>query len=95
MAAAVASEGLGRWRAFALASLTGLVEPAGGLVGAAAVSLSYRVLPWALAGAAGAMLYIVSGEVIPETHRSGREPRATLSLVAGFVVMMLLDVELG
>ncbi|MBX6324176.1 MAG: ZIP family metal transporter [Rhodospirillaceae bacterium] len=95
VAAAAASEGLGRWRAFAIASLTGLVEPAGGLVGAAAVSLSDRVLPWALAGAAGAMLYVVSGEVIPETHRSGRETGATLSLVAGFVLMMLLDVGLG
>jgi zinc transporter, ZIP family len=95
VAAALVSEGMDRMRAFGIATLTGLVEPIGGLVGSLAVSLSDAVLPWALAGAAGAMLYVISGEVIPETHRAGREARATLSLVAGFVVMMLLDVGLA
>ena len=75
--------------------MTGLVEPLGGLLGAAAVSLGDAILPWALAGSAGAMLYVISGEVIPETHREGREARATMSLVAGFVIMMVLDVTLG
>jgi ZIP family zinc transporter len=95
VAAALASEGMARLRAFLIASLTGLVEALGGLIGAVAISLSDAVLPWALAGAAGAMLYVISGEVIPETHRRGSESRATLSLVAGFVVMMLLDVALA
>jgi ZIP family zinc transporter len=94
VAAALVSEGMSRWRGFAVATLTGLVEPLGGIVGAVAVSVSDAVLPWALSGAAGAMLYVISGEVIPETHRHGREARATLSLVAGFVLMMLLDVGL-
>jgi ZIP family zinc transporter len=95
VAAALASEGMARMRAFLIASLTGLVEGIGGLIGAIAISVSDAVLPWALAGAAGAMLYVISGEVIPETHRRGSESRATLSLVAGFVVMMLLDVALA
>jgi len=95
VAAALVGEGFARWRAFAIAFLTGLVEPVGGLVGAAAVSLSDQLLPWGLAFAAGAMLFVISGEVIPETHREGREHRATISLVVGFIAMMLLDVTLG
>ena len=95
VAAALRSEGASPWRAFAIATLTGLVEPVGDVVGAAAASLSDVVLPWALAFAAGAMLFVISGEVIPETHRGGREHRATISLVIGFLVMMILDVTLG
>lgn len=95
VAAALAGEGMPRMRAFLIASLTGVIEGVGGLIGAIAISISDAVLPWALAGAAGAMLYVISGEVIPETHRRGSEGRATLSLVAGFVVMMLLDVALA
>ncbi|MEJ1994515.1 MAG: ZIP family metal transporter [Limibacillus sp.] len=95
VAAALVSEGFTRRYAFLVALLTGLVEPVGGIIGAAAVSFGDAVLPWALASSAGAMLYVISGEVIPETHREGRESRATLALVAGFVVMMFLDVTLG
>ena len=95
VAAALTSEGFSRRHAFLVALMTGLVEPLGGLLGAAAVSLGDAILPWALAGSAGAMLYVISGEVIPETHREGREARATMSLVAGFVIMMVLDVTLG
>lgn len=95
VAAALVTEGFSRWRAFAIAALTGLVEPVGGLIGAAAVTLSDALLPWGLAVSAGAMLFVISGEIIPETHRGGREHRATICLVAGFLVMMILDVTLG
>lgn len=95
VAAALVSEGFGQVRAFFVALLTGLVEPVGGLIGAGAVSLSEALLPWGLAFAAGAMLFVISDEIIPETHRRGTESRATLSLVIGFIVMMILDVTLG
>lgn len=95
VAAALLGDGFSRRRAFWIALLTGLIEPVGGLVGALAVSLSSALLPWGLAFAAGAMLFVVSGEVIPETHLKGAEHKATFSLVLGFIVMMILDVTLG
>lgn len=95
VAGALVGDGFARRRAFAIALATGLVEPVGGLAGALAVTLGEQLLPWALAFAGGAMLFVISGEVIPETHREGHERRATFSLVAGFVIMMLLDVVLG
>jgi ZIP family zinc transporter len=95
VAAALVSEGYGQGRAFMIALATGLVEPVGGLVGAGAVSMSDALLPWGLAFAAGAMLFVISHEIIPETHREGPADRATLTLVLGFVVMMVLDVALG
>ena len=84
---------LGRTRlaAVGLASLTGLVEPVGGFIGALAVSVATIALPLALAAAAGAMLWVVGGEVIPETHRRGQENRATFGLIAGFALMVLLN----
>jgi ZIP family zinc transporter len=95
VAAALLSDGMKAGRAACVALLTGLVEPVGGLVGALAVSVSAAVLPWGLSIAAGAMMFVISGEVIPETHVAGRERLATLSLVAGFALMMVLDVALG
>jgi len=95
VAAALVSTGASSGRAFGVALLTGLIEPVGGLVGASVVSVVDWILPWGLAFAAGAMLFVISGEVIPETHRPGIEKRATFSLVVGFVVMMLLDVLLA
>ena len=71
------------------------IKGARGECGALAVSVSASFLPWGMAIAAGAMLYVISGEIIPETHERGREQLATLSLVAGFVLMMVLDVVLG
>lgn len=82
-------------RALFVALLTGLVEPVGGLVGAGLVSVAQPVLPWGLAFAAGAMLFVVSDEIIPETHRKGFEKEATLGIMVGFVVMMVMDVTLG
>ncbi len=95
VAAALIADGAGRTRAFLLALATGLVEPLGGLVGALAVSASAALLPWGLAFAAGAMLFVVSGEVIPETHVEGRERGATFAIIVGFIAMMVLAVMLG
>jgi len=95
VAAALIAAGSTRAWAFWIALATGMVEPFGGLVGGVAVGLSDVLLPWGLAIAGGAMLFVISGEIIPETHRAGIEHRATLGLVAGFAMMMVLDVALG
>ena len=91
---ALRGQGYTRARSVWIALLTGLVEPVGGVLGAALVSISVYVLPWGLAFAA-AMLYIISHEIIPETHRHGHQNRATLGLVTGLILMMVLDVTLG
>jgi ZIP family zinc transporter len=91
----VSSDGASRGRAFAVAALSGLVEPLGGLAGAFAVSLGEALLPWGLAFASGAMLFVVSGEVIPETHAEGRERSSTFAVIVGFIAMMALVVLLG
>lgn len=87
--------GYARTRAVLIALSTGLVEPVGGFIGIAAVSVMEMLLPWGLAFAAGAMIYVVSNEIIPETHRKGFETWATGGLMGGFVVMMTLDVTLS
>jgi len=88
-------EGYSRRRALAYGTLTGLVEPLGGLLGAAIVAISRPLLPWGLAFAAGAMLFVIADEMIPESHRKGYKREATFGLIAGFIVMMLLDVIFG
>ncbi|MDO6459339.1 ZIP family metal transporter [Granulosicoccaceae sp. 1_MG-2023] len=95
VAISLLSIGYSRTRAFLIASLTGLAEPIGGLFGSALVSVSGPMMPIALALSAGAMLFIISDEIIPETHRRGFETVATFSLLAGFVCMMYLDATLG
>jgi ZIP family zinc transporter len=95
VAVALRGQGYGRLRAFVIALFTGLIEPVGGLLGVTAVSLSAQMLPPGLTFAAGAMLYIISHEIIPETHRHGHQNSATLGLLIGLVLMMLLDVTLG
>lgn len=75
--------------------LSGLVEPIGGVLGALATGISSTALPWALAAAGGAMLFVISHEVIPESHLQKHETEATLGLMAGFVTMMLLDTLLS
>ncbi|MBP7064885.1 ZIP family metal transporter [Ferrovibrio sp.] len=95
VAVALRGEGYSRGKSFLVAFLSGVVEPLGGLVGAGAIVLSGALLPWALAFAAGAMLFIISSEVIPETHRTGAERGATASLFVGFAMMLFLDVTLG
>ena len=78
-----------------IAFASGLVEPLGGLLGAGAISISGSLLPWGLGFAAGAMLFVISHEIIPESHRNGRETSATIGLFGGFVLMMLFDTVLG
>ncbi|MFZ5964690.1 ZIP family metal transporter [Thalassococcus sp. BH17M4-6] len=95
VAVALLGEGYSRWQSFAIAAMTGLVEPLGGVLGAAIISVSEPFLPWGLAFAAGAMLYVISHEIIPETHRAGHQKRATLGLSLGLVLMLFLDVWLG
>lgn len=73
VAVALLGEGYGKVRFRGIAALTGLIEPVGGLIGAAVITISEPFLPWGLAFAAGAMLYVISHEIIPETHRSGHQ----------------------
>ncbi len=82
-------------RTFVCAMLTGLVEVAGTLLGYFAVSLASVVLPFALAFAGGTMLYVISDEMIPETHANGNERGATYALLVGFCLMLVTDVLLG
>jgi len=95
VAVSLLGEGYSRFRAWSIAALTGLVEPVGGLLGAGIISLSQPLLPWGLAFAAGAMLYVISHEIIPETHRSGHQNRATLGRAGGLVILLFLDGWLG
>lgn len=95
VAVALLGEGYSKRRAWTIAALTGMVEPIGGLIGAGVIVLAQPLLPWGLAFAAGAMLYVISHEIIPETHRSGHQNKATLGLAVGLVVMLFLDVWLA
>jgi len=82
-------------RTFVIAMLTGLVEVLGTLIGYFAVTAASAILPFALAFAGGTMLYVVSDEMIPETHAHGSERGATYALLIGFCVMLISDVLLG
>jgi ZIP family zinc transporter len=84
-----------RLTAVAVAAATGLVEPIGGLLGVTAVAVFAPLLPWGLGFAAGAMIFVVSNEIVPETHRKGHENLATFGLMIGLAVMMFLDVTLA
>lgn len=89
------SAGVKPGRTFLIALGTGLVEVVGTLLGYFAVSVSTAILPFALAFAGGTMLYIISDEMIPETHAHGSERGATYSLLVGFCLMLVFDVLLG
>jgi ZIP family zinc transporter len=78
-------------KAFLVALLTGLVEPIGGLLGISVLSIGRFLLPYGLAFAAGAMLFVISEEIIPETHSRGNDREATFGVILGFIVMMALD----
>ncbi len=91
VAVALHSQGYSRAYSFFIGMLTGLIEVVGGIFGAGVLVISIALLPWALAFAAGSMLFIVSDEIIPETHRPGLEGGATAALFCGFGVMMFLD----
>ena len=89
------AEGNSRWRAFMLGSLSGAVEPIGGLAVVLLASLMIPVLPYMLAFAAGAMLYVVVEELIPEASAGKHTNLSTIGFAVGFVLMMVLDVVLG
>ena len=95
VAVALLAEGYDRRAAFLVAAATALVEPVGGFLGVGAVSLFQPLLPWALTFAAGAMIYVISHEIIPETHTRGYQKQATAGLTLGLALMMFLDVALG
>ena len=82
-------------KTFICAMITGLVEVVGTLIGYFAVWLSDTVLPFALAFAGGTMLYVISDEMIPETHAHGAQRGATYALLVGFCLMLAMDVWLG
>ncbi|HAK78675.1 MAG: ZIP family metal transporter [Bacteroidetes bacterium] len=87
--------GVSRWKSFWYGQLSAIVEPVAGVLGAVAVIYLQPVLPFALAFAAGAMIYVVVEEVIPETQRDKYTDISVLGFICGFVVMMILDVALG
>ncbi len=88
-------EGMSRAKSFWYGQLSAAVEPPAAGIGAAAVVVAAPILPYALSFAAGAMVYVVVEELIPESHREGNVDLATVSLMLGFVIMMVLDVALG
>jgi len=88
-------EGISRLKSFWYGQLSGVVEPVAGVIGAAAVILIKPILPYALAFAAGAMIYVVVEELIPESQLEKNTDVATLGAMLGFTVMMTLDVALG
>lgn len=88
------SDGISRWKSFWYGQLSAVVEPVAAVIGAGAVMAAAPILPYALSFAAGAMIYVVVEELIPESHRHGNVDLATLSLMIGFTVMMILDVAL-
>ncbi|MFH1038353.1 MAG: ZIP family metal transporter [PVC group bacterium] len=88
-------EGLSRLKSFLYGQFSGMVEPVAGVIGAALVMLARPMLPYALAFAAGAMIFVVVEELIPESQQGGNTDLATMGAIVGFMVMMTLDVALG
>ncbi len=88
-------EGVSRLKSFWYGQLSGMPEPVAGVIGAFIVITSRSILPYALAFAAGAMIFVVAEEVIPEAQRGGNNDIATAGVIIGFTVMMMLDVALG
>ncbi|WP_373486975.1 ZIP family metal transporter [Blastomonas sp.] len=95
VAGALASLGYSRGAGIGAALASGLVEPIGGLIGVTIVSLSATLLPWGLGFAAGAMIWVVASEIIPDTHRRMDGQKATAGLMVGLTAMMFLDTTLG
>lgn len=91
----IRAEGRSRKWAFFVGAMSAIVEPAGAVLGAALVLMMLQVIPYALAFAAGAMIFVVVEELIPESQTNGNTDIATMGLMAGFVLMMVMDVALG
>ena len=88
-------EGMSRLKSFWYGQLSATVEPVAGVIGAMVVISSQAILPYALAFAAGAMIFVVVEELIPEAQHNGNTDIATMGAMLGFAVMMVLDVGLG
>lgn len=88
-------EGMSRLKSFWYGQLSGIVEPIAGVIGAAAVILVQPILPYALGFAAGAMIFVVIEDVIPESQSEGNIDLATIGAMIGFSLMMILDVAFG
>ncbi len=89
------ASGVSKKRAFIIASITGIIEVVGTFIGYFAISVSTSILPFALAFAGGTMLYVISDEMIPETHAHGCERGATYAIIAGFCLMLFMDFYIG
>ena len=89
------SAGVSKGKTFVIALITGLIEVVGTFIGYFAVSIASIILPFALAFAGGTMLYVISDEMIPETHAHGSQRGATYALLVGFCLMLVMDVVLG
>jgi zinc transporter, ZIP family len=87
--------GTGRWRSFAAGTASAAVEPVAAVLGATLVGQIAEVLPYALAFAAGAMIYVVIEELIPSAHQGQRADLVTVGALGGFTVMMILDLAFG
>lgn len=95
VALALRAIGYGRRFSAVMGAASGLIEPIAAVAGAALIAVSSALLPWGLAAAAGAMLFVVAHDVVPQAHAGGNGRPATLALVAGFIVMMVLDTALA
>jgi len=95
VALALFTQKYSKWKAFWIALLTGLLEPLGGFFGVGIITLGEALLPWGLAFAAGAMLFVIGDEVIPEAQHLEPGKLATAGIVVGFIIMMFLDISLG
>ncbi|WP_085559236.1 ZIP family metal transporter [Carnobacterium iners] len=91
----IRAAGSSRWRAFNIGQLSAIVEPIAAVIGAITVISITALLPYALSFAAGAMIFVTVEELIPESQTNGNKDSATLALMVGFVIMMILDVALG
>ena len=89
------SSGISRGKTFAIALMTGVIEVVGTLIGYYAVTLSEMILPFALAFAGGTMLYVISDEMIPDTHSGDSDKAVTYALLGGFIMMLVFDYLLG
>ena len=95
VAAPLREQGVSLWKILLVVTATGLVEPIGALLGFMVVNIATGLLPFALAFAAGAMLFVVSSELMPETHGHGYERTATMSFIIGFLLMLIINYTLG
>ncbi len=95
MAMPLRREGMAPSKTFFYGQLSAVVEPVAGVIGVVAVTLAQPLLPYALACAVGAMIFVVDEEVVPESQKGGHVDLATMALMVGFAVMMRLDVAFG